>query len=324
MNIVIMGATSHIAKGLIERLLARGDEHLYLFSRSEESVQNFLGNIGQRERCNYSICGDYQAFKSFSYDVIINCIGVETRNKHNCDFTRYFSVTEEFDNLAISYLKERNRNALYISFSSGAVYGKGFSEPVNDDAVNALRINHIAQEDYYSIARINAEAKHRAHGDLNIVDLRIFSYFSRHINLNDGYFITDVIQALLNNEVLITDDNNIVRDYLHPDDLLAMILCCVEAGRLNRAFDVNSSRPASKQDILDHFTREYGLRYEIRQILKTSPATGAKTNYYSTNRDASQIGYRPRFSSLGTLEDQARPLLSSIIHRKKELTNAHE
>jgi len=312
MNIVVMGATSHIAKGLIERLLARGDDHLYLFSRSEENVQTFLEKIGRSEHGDYSICTDYQTFSSFSYDVIINCIGVETRNKHNCDFTRYFSVTEEFDNLSIDYLKTRNPEALYISFSSGAVYGRGFSVPVDDATANSLQINHIAQEDYYSIARINAEAKHRAHADLNIVDLRIFSYFSRYINLSDGYFITDVLQAILNNTVLITDGTNIVRDYLHPNDLLAMILCCVKARRLNRAFDVNSSRPVSKQEILDYFAQEYSLRYETRHILETSPATGTKANYYSTNHDAYRIGYRPSFSSMETLIDETDQILAHV------------
>ena len=101
MNIVIMGATSHIAKGLIDRFLHRGDDHLYLFSRSGEKVQHFLDAIGGPGKGNHTICTDYQAFSSYSYDVVINCVGVETRNKHDCDFTRYFTVTEEFDNLAI-------------------------------------------------------------------------------------------------------------------------------------------------------------------------------------------------------------------------------
>lgn len=309
MNIAILGATSHIAKGLIYRILTGGNDHLYLFARSGDKVQEFLRANGTSHEDHFTVFAGFSAFPSFSYDVIINCIGVETRNKHNCDFTRYFSVTEQFDNLAINYLKAMNPDALYISFSSGAVYGKGFSAPVDDAAFNRLQINHIAQEDYYSIVRINAEAKHRAHCNLKIVDLRVFSYFSRFINLSDGYFITDVIQAILNDTVLITDDTNIVRDYLHPDDLLAMIHCCVNAWRLNRAFDVNSARPVSKQEILDYFTREYGLRYEFRHVLETSSATGTKANYYSTNIDSSLIGYMPRYSSLETLEHEARCIL---------------
>jgi len=312
MNIALMGATSHIAKGLIHRFLHRGIDHLYLFARSSDSIHRFLEAIETAENGSYSVCTDYQTFASFPYDVVINCVGVETRNKHDCDFTRYFALTEHFDNLAIAYLKDRNPEALYVSFSSGAVYGRGFSIPANEDSINSVRVNQLDDEDYYGIVRINAEAKHRAHKLLNIVDLRVFSYFSRFINLTDGYFITDLMQSIINDKVLITDDSNMVRDYLSPDDLFSMIQCCINVRSLNCAFDVNSSRPVSKQDILDYFAAEYELRYAIRQVLKTSSTTGTKTNYYSTNNDSSRIGYRPRFSSMDTLRYEARHILRRI------------
>ena len=310
MNIVIMGATSHIAKGLIDRFLDRSEDHMVLFSRSADKIQQFLDAIRRPANGNYTVCEDYQAFSSFSYDVIINCVGVETRNKHNCDFTRYFTVTEEFDGLAMRYLQNRNPDALYISFSSGAVYGKGFPEPAQESSTNHLQVNRVVPEDYYGIVRINAEAKHRAHHDLKIVDLRIFSYFSRYINLTDGYFITDVMKAILDNKVLVTDSTNIVRDYLHPEDLFAMILKCVQAGKINQAIDVSSSRPVEKQEILDYFTSEYGLKYESRHFSTNASATGAKSNYYSTCNRASQIGYIPQFSSMDTLKHEAVYILS--------------
>lgn len=318
MNIVIMGATSHIAKGLIDRFLQRGEDHLYLFSRSGDKVQGFLEAAGRSaNHGKYTICTDYKTFSSFSYNVIINCVGVETRNKHNCDFTRYFSVTEEFDGLAIGYLQNRNPDALYFSFSSGAVYGKGFSSPADEYSVNSIQVNHVAPEDYYSIARINAEAKHRAHGNLRIIDLRVFSYFSRYINLADGYLITDLMQAILENKVLLTDSTNIVRDYLHPEDLFAMIVKCIHGGKMNQAIDVNSSRPVSKQEILDHFASEYGLKYERRSFAENASATGAKNNYYSTCNTASRIGYVPRFSSMDTLKQEARYILAQDTESMK-------
>ena len=309
MNIVIMGATSHIAKGLIDKFLRDGDDHMYLFSRSLNKIQQFLDMIGSPGNDAYSVCTDYQAFPSFSYDVIINCVGVETRNKHNCDFTRYFTVTEEFDGLAIGYLQKRNPDALYISFSSGAVYGRGFPSAAEESSVNSLPVNQVVPEDYYGIVRINAEAKHRAHSDLRIIDLRIFSYFSRYINLADGYFITDVMEAILHNKGLVTESTNIVRDYLHPEDLFAMIIKCIHAGKINQAFDVNSSRPVAKQEILDYFSSEYGLKYEKRCFSENASATGAKSKYYSTCNRASQIGYTPRFSSMDALKDEATHIL---------------
>jgi len=310
MNIGIMGATSHIAQGLIDRFLHRSDDHLYLFARTANKIQEFLDTIGAPGNSNYTIKTDYHAFSLFPYDVIINCVGVETRNKNNCDFTRYFTVTEKFDGLAMGYLQSKSPDALYISFSSGAVYGRGFSTPAEESSVNPLHVNHIVPEDYYGIVRINAEAKHRSHSNLRIIDLRIFSYFSRFINLTDGYFITDVMEAILKNKVLVTDNTNIVRDYLHPDDLFAMVNKCIHAGKINQAIDVNSSRPVSKQEILNYFTSAYGLRYESRHCSENASATGAKASYYSTCNRASEIGYIPRFSSMDTLIDEARCILT--------------
>jgi nucleoside-diphosphate-sugar epimerase len=313
-----MGATSHIAKSLIQRFLHNGDDHMYLFGRRADKIQQFLDAIGRPGNGNYTICLDYQAFSSFSYDVIINCVGVGTRNKHDFDFTRYFTVTEEFDGLAIGYLQNRNPNVIYISFSSGAVYGRGFATPVEEDSVNSLQVNHVVPEDYYGIVRINAEAKHRAHRRLRIIDLRIFSYFSRYINLADGYFITDVMEAILNNKVLVTGSTNIVRDYLHPEDLFAMIIKCIHAGKINRAIDVNSSCPVAKQEILDYFTSEYGLKYESRHHSENASATGAKSNYYSACHWAYQIGYIPQFSSMDTLKHEARYILDHKPTARKE------
>jgi hypothetical protein len=284
-------------------------------------VQQFLDSIKKAKSTNYNICTDYNTFQSFSYDVIINCIGVETRNKNNCDFTRYFSVTEEFDNLVLKYLQNINPNAIYISLSSGAVYGRGFLVSAEESSVNCLSVNNIFPEDYYSIARINAEAKHRSHRNLRIIDLRIFSYFSRFINLLDGYFITDVMQSILNNKVLVTDSTNIVRDYLHPEDFFEMIMKCIAAKRLNLAFDVNSLHPVAKQDILDYFSSEYGLKCEKRDFSKNSSATGLKMNYYSINNRARRIGYLPKFSSLDTIKCEAKYILSNnhVITDKEQI-----
>jgi len=315
MNIAIMGATSHIAKGLISSFLDRGRDHLRLFSRSPENIRRFLAEAGAgaEGKDAFTICSGYDGFLSSSYDLIINCIGVESRNKHNCDFTRYFSVTEEFDNLVIGYLKN-NRDALYISLSSGAVYGKGFAVPAADGSVNGISVNHIVPEDYYGIVRINAEAKHRAHSDLRIIDLRIFSYFSRYINLSDGYFITDVIQAVMENKTLVTDNNNIVRDYLHMEDLFTMIGKCADAGRINGVIDVSSLKPVSKQEILDWFASAHALRYETRSCAANASATGAKSNYFSTCGQAARIGFSPRYSSMDTIKLETELILSQ--HRQ--------
>jgi len=310
--IAILGSTSHIAKGLVNNFLERGEFSLHLYTRSPGPLRRFLASLGRSTNKNCTIHEGYSEFQEKTYDVLINCVGVGTLNKLRGNYTVYFTVTEEFDNLAIGYLCNNRPDALYISFSSGAVYGRDHSVPVDEDSMNHIRVNHIAREDYYAIARLNAEAKHRSFDKLRIVDLRLFSYFSRFIDLTDGYFITEVMNCILTKKVLITDSVNMVRDYLHPDDLFSMIKKCMDTGKINAAFDVVSTNPVEKKEILDYFSLEHGLKYEINQSLGNTSATGSKGVYCSRYNAGLQIAYMPEFSSMDTLKHQAKYILSGL------------
>ncbi len=312
-KIAILGATSHIAKSLIGQFLKHGGFDLHLFARAPERVQAFLETL-EGGKNQFNIKASFQAIIEQKYDVLINCVGVGTHNKLQGDYTRYFMVTEEFDNLALSYLNNQNPDALYISFSSGAVYGRSFSAPVTEDTANSIKVNHIVPEDYYAIARLNAEAKHRSWKERTIVDLRLFSYFSRYIDLTDGYFITDVMESILKNRVFITNDLNIVRDYVHPEDLFSLLLKCIEAGRLNASFDIGSAKPVEKKEILDYFSGRYGLRHEMKNSLRHASPTGLKNVYCSANTNATAIGFKPRYTSLETIIQE-----SAFILRGKEV-----
>jgi len=315
-KIAILGSPSHIAKGLINNFLQDGEFSLDLYTRSSDKVRSFLSHIGKSPGKNCVIHNGYRDFLEPSYDVLINCVGVGTFKKLRGDYAQYFTVTEEYDNLAIKYLQDRP-DTLYISFSSGAVYGRELSAPADENAANCIHVNHITTNDYYAIARLNAETKHRAFGNLRIVDLRVFSYFSRFIDLEDGYFITEVLDCILRNKVLMTDDVNMVRDYIHPQDLFSMILKCMDAGKINAAFDAISAKPVEKMEILDYFSSIYGLKYEIGRTLSHFSATGAKNIYCSSYNSAASIGYRPAFSSMDAIKEEAKYIVEPFLGQKK-------
>lgn len=312
-KIAILGSTSHIAKGLVNNFLQYGGFSLHLYTRSPDKVRGFLGAIGKSPDKDCIIHEGYRNFMKFFHDVIINCVGVGTLNKPGNKYSDYFMVTEKYDNLAIGYLCNSCPDTLYITFSSGAIYGREFSAPVEENTMNSIRVNHIAKEDYYAIARLNAEAKHRAFNGLRIVDLRIFSYFSRFIDLTDGYFITEVIDSILNMKVLATNNVNIVRDYVHPEDIYSIIRKCMDAGKLNVAFDVISAKPVEKREILDYFSSVYALKYEISQSLSRVSTTGSKNIYYSNYNNAVCIGYKPVFNSMDAIKEESKHILGISI-----------
>ncbi len=302
MNIAILGATSHIAKGLIFRFLGKGEIYLDLYTRSSSRMLDFLGSIKKISSEAYLIHQGYSDLLTNSHDVVINCVGVGTQNKLKGNYSLYFTVTEKYDNLVIDYLHNMNSGALYISFSSGAVYGRGHLAPVEEDSLNAIKVNQVVSEDYYGIARLNAEAKHRSLQRFRIVDLRIFSYFSRFIDLTDSYFITDVLDAILNRKVFITDCSDMVRDYLHPEDLFSMVTKCINLLDINEAFDVCSSKPVTKTEILNYFSSKYRLEYEVSDASDHVSATGFKNIYCSNYNGSSKIGYMPKFSSMDAIK----------------------
>jgi len=315
--VCIFGATSHIAKGLIHNFLCKGMSHLHLFTTSPLATSSFIQSLCPAHEKRYAIHNGYQEFESFTYDVVINCIGVGTHKKLCGDFTRYFTVGEEYDNMIIKYLDNQSPETLYISFSSGAVYGRSFTEPVTKCTENQIKVNHVAREDYYSICKLNSEAKHRAFGHLRIIDLRLFSYFSRFIDLSEGYFIADIINSVKNNTLLVTDSVNIIRDYIHPDDLYEIVLASIKAGKVNDAFDVNSAAPVDKQKILKYFSDNYGLKYITTTLSEGIGATGEKKIYYSKYNKLSVLGCQPAYSSMETVMRE-----SSLILDRAECAEA--
>lgn len=309
LKIAILGSNSHIAKGLINNFLRNSTCSLYLYTRNVDNITGFANSIEKAPGNTYIIINGYTTFMMHHYDVIINCVGIGTPNELHNNYYDWFMVTEKYDYLVIKYLC-KNSDTFYVNFSSGAVYGSNGSEPASENTVNKLRPNHICIKDFYTISNLNSEAKHRSFDQLKIVDIRIFSYFSKFIDLNSGYFITEILKCITDKKIFYTNDENIVRDYIHPDDLYSLILRCIQSGKINSAFDAVSLNPVEKQQILNYFSANYDFEYETNKNLNIVGPNGSKKNYYSNYNSAAIIGYKPIFCSMETIEQESKSILS--------------
>ncbi|NVN98805.1 MAG: NAD-dependent epimerase/dehydratase family protein [Geobacteraceae bacterium] len=307
MRVAILGATSHIAKSLILEFHKTGECELYLFARSLNSVQSFLESIGAANSLLIKI-KSFSEFSDNDYEAVINCVGIGNKATLANEFSSIFNITEMFDDLVLTYL-QKHQQTYYINFSSGAAYGVDFSVPVDVTSQSKFNLNSIADSEYYGIAKINSEAKHRVFKQLNIIDLRVFGYFSRFIDLNDKYLLSDIINCLKNNLVFVTGPGTIVRDFVHPQDLFSLIKACLKVNQINDVFDVYSARPATKFEIIDHFVLHHGLKYSVETSYVALNVTGAKDCYYSNNFKASSIGYEPKFSSMDGIKEEIKFLL---------------
>lgn len=269
MKIAILGSTSHIAQSLIPFM--QKDE-LHLLGR--------LDGIG----ADKTVSRKKENPLRYSYDMIINCVGV--RKSENVNFSDYFFVTEAYDNVVLQYL-EQNPKTKYIFFSTGAVnYFKG--------------VQDINKENYCAISKINAEAKHRSLSHLNIVDLRLYSYFTKHSNLNEPYFLNEAVLAVKENKILTTDRGDFYRNYIHPKDLYDFIIS-VEG---NGAKNIGSRCEIQKLTILNFLKKEYGLKWEVKNNRKNVDITGSKTMYFPM-----RIDNNPLYTSYEAIKEACHEIL---------------
>jgi len=302
----ILGATGHIAKSLIDGFHRLGYYELFLFARSLDYLSGFLTGI----KCDNASCKPFEGFAGEEYNVIINCVGIGDPGKLKNAGALIFRLTEAYDNLVLDYLKT-HPDTLYINISSGAVYGTDFEQPAENATCTRLGVNHITSQDYYGIAKLNSEAKHRALADLNIIDLRVFGFFSRFIDPKAQYLINEVIDCVRGGKELVTGPSNIVRDYVHPQDFLSLVNKCITEHTINDVFDVYSLKPVTKFEMLEYFSAEYGLKYIVDNNMRASTATGTKDHYYSNNKSAQRIGYMPRFTSLDSIAQESQVVLAT-------------
>ena len=306
MRIAILGATSQIARDLIVSFLASEDIHLHLFARRPEEVTKWLASFGLSGR--YPV-DDFPVFAKHEFDAVINFVGVGNPAQAVGMGNSIFDVTLRFDEMVLKYL-QAHPACRYLFLSSGAAYGVSFNEPVNRDTHAAVAINDLTPHDWYGVAKLYAECRHRAHPELPIIDIRVFNYFSRTQDITARFLITDILRAIRDNVVLQTSPNYIVRDFLHPSDFYGLVSLLLSTPPVNAVVDCYSRAPIDKPNLLSVMQEKFGLRYETAEPTASVNATGNKPYYYSLNTRAADFGYHPSLTSReGILEESAAILL---------------
>jgi nucleoside-diphosphate-sugar epimerase len=294
MRIAILGATSQIARDLIVSCSAETDKHLHLFARRTDELAKWLGNAGLSGRCPID---EFSAFAKQEFDVIINFVGVGNPAQAAAMGNAIFDITLHFDEMVLDYLHTHSA-CRYLFLSSGAAYGSNFNEPATKDTPAVVAINKLTPQDWYGVAKLHAECRHRAHPELSIIDIRVFNYFSRSQDISARFLIMDILRAIRDKTVLKISPDFIVRDYLHPSDFYSLVNVLLSAPVANAVVDCYSRAPIEKQQLLVAMQEKFDLRYEIAGASVGINATGRKPHYYSLNTRAADFGYQPSLTSL--------------------------
>lgn len=295
MKVAFLGSSSQIAKDLILSFSKNEKYELFLFCRNVELLKNWAKDM------DLDIGHKIKKYIDFNnnqnYDVLINFIGVGDPVKVKNTGERVVKVTEIYDYMAIEYI-ENNPKTKYIFLSSGSVFGSDYQKPADQNTVIKSDVDRANSKNWYALSKIQAENRHRELPNLPIVDVRVFNYFSHTQDMNARFLMTDIVRAIRSRKVFKTSPENIVRDFMTPPDFYNFIQAIINSGPINIALDCYTKRPVTKFDLLIALQNKFGLRYQVNQLVDIIDATGVKKNYYSKNKAAEGMGYRPSKSSL--------------------------
>ena len=307
MRIAILGATSQIAKDLVLAFSKQDNHDLVLFARRPETVTQWLTSAGMSGRHAVS---DFAGFSTEThFDAILNFVGVGDPAQAAAMGASIFDVTLKYDQMALSYL-ESHPLCRYIFLSSGAAYGSSFDAPVDENTKATVAINNLQPQDWYAVAKLHAECRHRSLTHLPIIDIRVFNYFSHTQDMSARFLITDIVRAIRDKTVLKTSSDYIVRDFIHPADFYKLVVALLASSATNAVVDCYSKAPIEKPTLLAAMQDNFGLRYDVISTSASINATGNKPHYYSLNTNAGIFGYLPSFTSLeGILRE-----IKLIIH----------
>lgn len=309
MRIAILGATSQIAKDLVRSVAKKNSHDLVLYARRPDAVCQWLVSVGLADR--YAVA-DFAAFSSDQhFDAILNFVGVGNPAQAATMGATIFDVTLTYDEMALDYLRQHAK-CKYIFLSSGAAYGAGFEAPVDENTKAIIAINNLQPQDWYGVAKLYAECRHRSLPHLPIVDIRVFNYFSHTQNMEARFLITDILRAIRDKTVLKTSSDYIVRDFIHPSDFYSLVNAVISAPATNAVVDAYSKAPIDKPTLLKMMHDKFGLRFETTSHTTCVNATGGKPHYYSLNKHAANFGYQPKMTSTAGLLLECEAMLSGV------------
>ena len=320
MRIAILGATSQIAKDLVLSFSMQNKYELLLYCRRPHILTEWLQSGQHPDRY---VVADFSAFTTDEhFDAILNFVGVGDPAQAAAMGANIFDVTLQFDEMALNYVQQ-HPSCRYIFLSSGAAYGSSFDAPADEKSNAVIAINNLQPQDWYAVAKLHAECRHRSLAHLSIIDIRVFNYFSHTQNLSARFLITDILRAIRDKVILATSSTYLVRDYLHPSDFYHLVMALLKAPPANTSVDCYSRAPVDKPTLLAAMQEKFQLQYEVAEKITSVNATGFKPHYYSLNHKAAEFGYKPELSSLDGILKDANTALSTRCHGQRNTKNGH-
>lgn len=292
LKIAILGANGQIGKSLICQL--HEEFKLQLFARKTEDVLSFLKRRFSKSD-GFDVC-DLKEFGAGNYDVIINAAGPGDPSEQRISNSNILDVSEKLDRMVLDYLDKFPQTS-YIYFSTGAVYDGDYKQAVDENSVLSLSVDKLEGPQLYALAKLSAEARHRARPHNKIADIRLFGYISPFLNMQGSFFLSEVLKAVVQKTTFQTTPSDFVRDFVGPQEMADLMRCLIKNNVPNGAYDLYSKMPVTKFEMINACVDRLNFKFEVSGNDADDKAV-VKPSCISLRPQSRQIGYAPKGNSL--------------------------
>ena len=88
--------------------------------------------------------------------------------------------------------------------------------------------------------------------------------------------MSNIVNAILTQEMLRVSCDDIVRDYIGPGDFYQLIELILGAGSINDAVDCYTKKSVGKMEMLKEISKQFSLGYSVDSDIAGVDSTGMK------------------------------------------------
>ena len=248
-RLLILGGSGFIGSNLIASLLSSG--HLVSnFDRPGTSPKQFDVNSNYRFVPGSISDNSHlrNVFNQEPFDCIVHLVSSLIPSSDYDDFfaDREINLTAGYE-IVKNMMSNGCRKIIYFS-SGGTIYGKN-GKDINTELDPLCPLNYygyskLAMEEFYRLSsRIHA---------INHIIIRPSNPYGSGQNLfgKQGLITVALGRILQNKPIEIWGDGNVVRDYIHIQDLSKAIISLIESNVENQVFNIGSGQGHSVNDII--------------------------------------------------------------------------
>lgn len=269
-NILLLGSSGFIGKNIIEALSPNKKYNLVLLSRNDKiQTEKFYENKSIK-----ILKGDFKntnliesIIEEYEINIIIHLIsGLNPSSSDNEFYNTIDEVIVPTFKL-IDFISNKNIKFIYFS-SGGTIYGNASSvikETHQKNPINKYGYSKLLIENYI---------KHKSNiSKLDYIILRPSNVYGKYQSFtgNQG-FISVAINNINNNIPLqIWGDGYSVRDYIHVDDVIAILIKLIDSTYMNVTFNLSTNVGTTLLQIIEiterHLNKKAIIKFNEKRIV---------------------------------------------------------